>query len=186
VLPPFRSRGHGTRLLQAVYDHARSVGALEVTVEDPNPQFRLVRDLTDARNCIAHGLLAPPSPSTAAPPTALSEARRQVLITEDQAARCYELQQYLQLRRQEAAVGDEGKREEALDELRKPWRLQVKKRLNKKHKEDLDALLVPVEQQQGEEAPDKTALADRRKARLEELFQQVAAEYDVLVQRLES
>ena len=61
---------------------------------------------------------------------AISEARRRLMLTDEQAARSYELRQFIQLRPQllEAEV--------------KPWRLQVKRRLNKKHKEELDGLLV--------------------------------------------
>ena len=54
-------------------------------------------------------------------------------------------------------------------------RLQVKRRLNKKHKEELDGLLVASVEEEGEGAPEPSQLAERRKARLEEIYQQVTA-----------
>lgn len=88
VLPGYRERGHGTRLLQAVYAHARAQGAVQVTVEDANPEFRMLRDLTDARNCKRSGLLTPSSCDS--PPTEemLAEARAALLITDEQLLRC--------------------------------------------------------------------------------------------------
>ena len=52
----------------------------------------------------------------------------------------------------------------------------MKRRLNKKHKEELDALLVETPQEEGGETPSQSQLAERRKARLEELYQQVGGE----------
>ena len=45
VVRGFAGRGHGGELLRAIYGHARSAGAVEVTVEDPNPRFRLLRGI---------------------------------------------------------------------------------------------------------------------------------------------
>lgn len=87
VAPSARSQGHGARMLRAVYEYARAEGAQEVTVEDPNPSFRLLRDLTDVRACLAAGLMKPESAS--APPTAaqLAAGRTALLITEEQLVR---------------------------------------------------------------------------------------------------
>ena len=57
-----------------------------------------------------HAPLAPPL-----------QARQQLLLTEEQAVRCYELQQFLLL--QKALAAAEG--EEAQEVARKPFRLQV-------------------------------------------------------------
>lgn len=61
VAPPFQRAGHGSRLLGAVHDFARINGAVEVTVEDPSPGFRQLRDLADLRSSAAKGLIAPTS-----------------------------------------------------------------------------------------------------------------------------
>ena len=40
---------------------------MQVTVEDANPEFRMLRDLTDVRNCKRRGLLTPASCDQAPP-----------------------------------------------------------------------------------------------------------------------
>lgn len=170
----FVSQGHGSALLQAVYEHAHREGGIELTVEDPNPKFRLVRDIVDLRRCRAHGVLSPNPDWTGATREMLLQARRRLLLTEEQALRCYEIQQYTELQ-----LVDKDK-----EALFKSWRLQVKRRLSKKYKEELDALLVATEDQGDCGLLDKEDLSERRKARLDELFRGLVSEYDILSQRL--
>ena len=193
-LPPYRGQGHGSRLLQAVYTIAKErVDAREVTVEDPNEGFRLLRDRVDYRNCIAAGLMAPTATDGVAPPAELlSIARSALRITEDQLTRCYELQQYAKIGKQ--AVGTEGA---------KAWRLCIKRRLLKLHQEELDAVLsVKVKAEKDaakkgsgggaggtsdaadDDGPSKENLVAARKARLEELFQELLVEYDQVLEKL--
>jgi GNAT superfamily N-acetyltransferase len=187
-LPPYRGHGHGSRLLQAVYDYAKTeVGASEVTVEDPNDAFRLLRDLVDYRNCVRLGLMAPTSMS--APPTAdaLGAARDALRVTDEQLTRCHELRQYAQLRG-------------ANEETTKPWRLAVKRRLLKLHKEELDALLSVQAKEEADtakevaagagagaggerEGPSRDDLVALRKARLDELYRELTCEYDAVLER---
>mmetsp|Transcript_35756 Transcript_35756/g.86431 ORF Transcript_35756/g.86431 Transcript_35756/m.86431 type:complete len:498 (-) Transcript_35756:100-1593(-) len=48
VLPPFQRKGHGARLLKAVYKAARDdPKVLDVSAEDPSPDFQALRDVTD-------------------------------------------------------------------------------------------------------------------------------------------
>lgn len=69
TLPPFRGQGHGSRMLQAIYTLAKeSVDAREVTVEDPNDDFRLLRDLVDYRNCVEGGFMKPKAVDGSPPP----------------------------------------------------------------------------------------------------------------------
>ena len=199
VLPAFRSGGHGGRLLRAVYEHARSAGALEVTVEDPNPRCRLLRDVTDLRECLRQGLLKPSSTSSPVTAEQTAAARRALLVTDEQVSRCYEIQQYMLLRKMQA--DNPNAPESAVEAVEKPWRLAVKRRLNKKHKEELDNLLVvepplppqvqalkdKLEEQGGAAASTAAPPADpkeARKAKLEELYQQLLVEYDALAQRV--
>ena len=196
-LPPFRGKGHGSRLLQCVYDHAKAAyGAREVTVEDPNASFRLLRDLVDYRNCVREGLMQPAGGSSSAPSAeTLSQARAKLRITEEQLTRCYEIAQYAKL----------GKA--ASEEQLKPWRLVVKRRLLKLNQEELDAALTVLEKstkdaaaeaakegaggsgaapaaaEAAPEAPSREALVAQRKARLEELFQALMLEYDEVLKR---
>ena len=85
----------------------------------------------------------------------------------------------------------------------KPWRLLVKRRLSRVHKEELDATLsiqndalakasadeyAKKKAEGGADAPSaasnsKEALVAARKARLEELFQETVREYDEILSR---
>ena len=49
-----------------MYEYAAAEEAEEITVEDPNPHFRVLRDAVDLRNCLRLGLMrpAPGKPST--------------------------------------------------------------------------------------------------------------------------
>lgn len=204
TLPPFRGQGHGSRMLQAIYTLAKeSVDAREVTVEDPNDDFRLLRDLVDYRNCVEGGFMKPKAVDGSPPPASLLSAARGALrVTEEQLIRCFEMQQYAQIGKQ--AAGEDGA---------KPWRLCIKRRLLKLHQEELDAVLsvkAKAEKDAAKEAaaakdaakeatkgaakgegggssadegPSKEDLVAARKARLEELFQELLAEYDQVLQR---
>ena len=50
LLPQFRRKGHGARLVQCVYNHyIPRAEVLEVTVEDPSDAFARLRDFVDVR-----------------------------------------------------------------------------------------------------------------------------------------
>mmetsp|Transcript_30428 Transcript_30428/g.50371 ORF Transcript_30428/g.50371 Transcript_30428/m.50371 type:complete len:445 (+) Transcript_30428:105-1439(+) len=165
ILPTYQKKGHGSQLLQALYKYANEKGA-ELTVEDPNSKFRLLRDLVDMRSCLQRGLLLPQSPSAPATDEQWRQARHELHITTEQLARCYEVQQYAMLEREVAVKREEDpKREEML----KQYRLSVKRRLNKKHLEELSAI----------------SSSQDRKARLEALYQELIKEYSSLLPRLQ-
>jgi len=161
VLPPFQGSGHGARLVRAVNKHAREAGAYEITVEDPSPKFRALRDLVDVRECLERGFLLP-GPGTDLPDAAWEEARSALRITREQLSRCAEILRFRSLHKQVVSSNAE-----TAELLVKPFRLTIKRRLNKKHKEELDTL-------QG----------DARKARLELLYQSLMDEYTALLKRL--
>ena len=165
VAPSHQRQGHGSALLQLLYDHAATQGAVEVTVEDPSAGFRMLRDLVDLRNCRRLGLLQPTEGCESQPlaDEARAAARTALRITDEQISRCHEVGCYSLLQRKLA--GKEGPEPEA---TAKPFRLCVKRRLNKKHEETLGAL-------------DGAA----RKAELERLYQALVAEYAVLVARVQ-
>ena len=85
VLPPYQAAGHGAQLLNTIYEYAGTQTALEVSVEDPSPQFRLLRDLTDVRRCARLKLMVPTAPGTAPTPAELREAKIALRITDEQA-----------------------------------------------------------------------------------------------------
>ena len=49
IFPPFKRQGHGARLLRAFYKMGREdASVLDMSVEDPSPEFQALRDLTGA------------------------------------------------------------------------------------------------------------------------------------------
>jgi len=194
VLPPFRGQGHGSRLLQAIYDHAKAEGCLDVTVEDPNDAFRLVRDLTDLRSCLQASLMRPADMCSAPTPEQLAKARKVLPVTEDQLHRCFEVQQYQMLLDELARLRAAGATAHEEEAATKPFRLSLKKRINKANKEELDAMLslqaVSADKDEGatlpsaEDAPSREQLVAARKARLEELYQEQISEYAECARRV--
>ena len=190
TLPPFRKQGHGAKMLQAVYEYAKSVDALEVTVEDPNETFRLVRDKVDLQN----GRKYIESHPHKEEPSALITERKALKLTEEQMARVSEMRTLQTLRSSGKTSAD--------DSEMKSFRLLVKKRLSRKHKEELDAMLSLQKRQKEQEdaegggggessnaaaaaandgppTPSKEELVAMKKERLEELWQELLAEYEV-------
>ena len=139
TLPPFRKQGHGAKLLLAVYEYAKSVDALEVTVEDPNETFRLVRDKVDLQN----GRKYIESHPHKEEPSALITERKALKLTEEQMARVSEMRTLQTLRASGKTSAD--------DSEMKSFRLLVKKRLSRKHKEELDAMLSLQKRQKEQE-----------------------------------
>ena len=194
VLPQHRGSGHGAALLQALYAYAKAEGAAEVTVEDPNPRFRFLRDLTDVRNCKSHALLVPEGIASVPTAEQLEGARSALLLTSHQMHRCYELQQHVMLQAAVSAAADDAEREE----VRKQHRLSLKKRLNKRCEEEVGNATAAAEAEaaerlageggtdEGKARRAKAAGIDAKKAKLEELFQETQAEYAAVAARLEA
>ena len=160
------------------------------------------------RNCKRLALLAPSSCGTPPTDAQLAEARAALLLTDEQLLRCYELQQ-LELLTKELLTkelltttgGSNDGGEEGAD-VEKPFRLAVKRRLSKRHREELDGVAFAAAQPDGESAdaapggesiPAMLAKAQQakqvgneaRKRRLDELYTETVAEYRLLAKRLE-
>ena len=155
------------------------------------------------RNCKRLALLAPSSCGTPPTDAQLAEARTALLLTDEQLLRCYELQQ-LELLTKELLTttgGSNDGKEEGAD-VEKPFRLAVKRRLSKRHREELDGVAFAAAQPDGESAdaapggesiPAMLAKAQQakqvgneaRKRRLDELYTETVAEYRLLAKRLE-
>jgi histone acetyltransferase 1 len=57
ILPPYQRRGHGLQLLGSIYNNVRSNEQIrDVTVEDPDPNFAIMRDTLDVATCIDAGV----------------------------------------------------------------------------------------------------------------------------------
>ncbi|KAL7060793.1 hypothetical protein AAHC03_09409 [Spirometra sp. Aus1] len=53
ILPPFRGMGHATRLLESVYDDFVPLPkVIDITVEEPSPEFQRLRDFLDCKRCL--------------------------------------------------------------------------------------------------------------------------------------
>merc|ERR1740124_721494 len=108
----------------------------------------MLRDLTDVRNCTRRGFLTPAS---------CDQAPTEALLADEQLMRCYELQQLGLLPTQPVTAGPNGLqkdgagRAEGVD-VEKPFRLAVKRRLSKRHREELDGVAFAAAQPDGESA----------------------------------
>ena len=177
VLPPYQRQGHGKRMMRAVYEHAggkfdialrkgkenssaaaRQLIAREivlVNVEDPAPGFTYMRDAIDYecfQSLIAdkeefRSLLQsylgddykslPDADAT----TAASIAK----ITSVQIQIAYEIHKLSQMK-QYSAQSLQGRLSQ-IEELKKKYRLMVKKRLNQLHKEEIGSCGTKMEKQ---------------------------------------
>ncbi|CAL8078442.1 unnamed protein product [Calicophoron daubneyi] len=53
ILPPYRMKGHGSELLTTFYrDFIHVPNVRDITVEDPSPEFRRLRDFVDCKRCL--------------------------------------------------------------------------------------------------------------------------------------
>ena len=115
VLPPYKQRGHGSKLYQTIYDIFKARSEIcEITVEDPNEEFSDMRDKNDIRYLLEHGafknLKAPVSPQT------IADLCKEYKMTNRQTQRCIEMYLLSNLNK--------------MDEKEyKAYRLQVKQRL---------------------------------------------------------
>ncbi|KAI0565848.1 histone acetyltransferase type b catalytic subunit [Gracilaria domingensis] len=155
VMPVFQRSGHGSRLLNAIYEDAQRRNALQITVEDPSPGFRLLRDVTDLRRAYDAGILDADLPLDLAEENNLMEALgTKLLLTPGQARRCVEVHQLRHTNRSD-------------EEAYKKYRLWVKRRLFKANLETLDQY-------------DK----EERKEKLAEIYAGLEMEYDTAILRV--
>lgn len=155
ISPLGQAKGHGSQLLQNIYNDAISRNAVEVTVEDPSLGFRLLRDVTDLRLCYERGLLDPSKPLTMDEESELVEKlRTSLLLTLGQAKRCLEVHQ---LRHTDKDNEDSYKK----------YRLWVKRRLFKENLEVLDQYDT-----------------EERKKKLAEIFEDYEKEYTEAIKRI--
>eukprot|EP00804_Cyclotella_cryptica_P018352 CCRYP_015477-RA/>CCRYP_015477-RA protein AED:0.32 eAED:0.32 QI:95/1/1/1/0/0/2/122/509 len=154
ILPPYQRAGHGSDMLQSVYEYAekyQSEGSkiVEVNVEDPAPGFVALRDYVDYRRFSS--LVA----------TTPGQYDRQVQIVHEM----YKLEQLEKWKRQTLNAGDENSRG-IIQEVETHYRLMIKKSLRALRKEELGACGGGKEEQ---------------KALLERWFQESLAYYRKLL-----
>uniref|UniRef100_A0A7S2Z9Q4 histone acetyltransferase n=1 Tax=Rhodosorus marinus TaxID=101924 RepID=A0A7S2Z9Q4_9RHOD len=117
VLPQYQSKGHGSKLLEALYKECLVRKCLEITIEDPSESFRVLRDSQDLQNCIEQKILREvPPPGRPVQKSEIEVVRDKTRITANQVVRCYEMNMLRNI--------------EADDEINKrKLRLMVKRRL---------------------------------------------------------
>ncbi|CAM9207078.1 unnamed protein product [Ectocarpus sp. 6 AP-2014] len=166
VLPQFQRQGHGKELLSFLYGLARSrKSVFEITVEDPAPGFEKMRNLVDARtlrdldvfpaDVISPGAWKRPSKDV------VQAARQAAKLTVSQVEIGFDILKACDLPEvkdnasedstcsmatttasntttaADAAPGDGSDNATAVDDKRKCYRLMVKRRLLKRHGEEL-------------------------------------------------
>lgn len=157
VQPFCQKQGHGAHLLNVIYADAERRHAIQVTVEDPSPAFRLLRDITDLRRAYDAQILRPDAPIRMDHEQQLQhDLSSKLLLTPAQARRCLEVHQ---LRHTDRAD----------DNAYKKYRLWVKRRLFKVNLEVLD-------QYDKQEKKDKLA----------EIYDDLQTEYDKAILRLDA
>ena len=165
VLPPYQRQGHGQTLMTCVYDLAHDrysdiyddcykddTKIVQINVEDPAPGFVALRNKVDYQLVCQHLEWFPTKPSKIGHAdffTPLTEIQAQAAsalakITPRQMHLCHELTKLRavqqQQQQQRAMSTSETTMIQKVDELEKPFRLLVKKRLNKEHREEMSAL----------------------------------------------
>ena len=155
ISPIEQAKGHGSQLLQNIYNDAISRNAVEVTVEDPSLGFRLLRDVTDLRLCYERDLLDASKPFAIDEEGALVEKlRTSLLLTLGQAKRCLEVHQLRHTDKED-------------EDSYKKYRLWVKRRLFKENLEVLDQYDT-----------------EERKKKLGEIFEDYEKEYTEAIKRI--
>lgn len=155
VAPLHQGRGHGRKILHAIYTIAKERNALEVTVEDPSLGFRLLRDVTDLKRSYEVGILnSQEGYEKEREEEVVAKLRKELMLTSGQARRCLEVHQLRYIDRQE-------------EEQYKSYRLWVKRRLFKENYEILDNF-------------DK----EERKIKLAEIYDGLEKEYSDSIMRL--
>ena len=156
LLPPYQRQGHGKRLMKAVYEMAQASKSdvVQINVEDPAPGFVALRNRVDLEWMQQHaqewnyvGSTRSSDPLRNEFWTARSDDELQELSTKSKIIpRQIQLVDELVKLQAIRTIDDAGSKE-TQDELEKKFRLLVKKRLNKEHREEMSALSTKTAKQ---------------------------------------
>lgn len=151
ILPPYQRSGHGRRMLHAVFQLPKETATgdpiVEINVEDPAPGFAAMRNRVDLERFLAdkNGWFESIDIRDAnffepLKETVAVEVATRARITPRQVHVVYELHKLQQLNDYVSTRNRE--------EFEKKFRLMVKKRLNKQHREELGACRTKTEMQE--------------------------------------
>ena len=178
VLPSYQRQGHGKRMMQCVYDvmHGKYEGAysdvnqkiIQINVEDPAPGFVALRNKVDMKLMAENQEWLPASKRS----LAITDAQFFVALTETEAIASGA---HAKITPRQIQIVNEVSKLQSLnvhsdnannkEELERRFRLMVKRRLNKEHREDLSSY------------PTK----DEKKAYLAKLFEEEYEAYQRLL-----
>lgn len=118
ILPPYRRNGIGTALLDSIYNfYRKNKSTLDITVEDPDEEFIVMRDFLDCRNCIKLDSFQPEKLKQGWNKSMAKECQDKLKLCQRQARKVYEI---LKLRSIDSSDEDEFR----------AYRLEIKNRLN--------------------------------------------------------
>lgn len=119
ILPPYQRQGHATEVLEAICRRLISrPNVRDICVEDPSENFQRIRDFIDCRNCLKYSCFRPEKLLHGYSVSMEKECNEELKLNKRQSRRVYEI-----LRLKYTNVLDESSF--------RPYRLEVKKRLNK-------------------------------------------------------
>ncbi|CAJ1925484.1 unnamed protein product [Cylindrotheca closterium] len=187
VLPPFQGQGHGKKMMQCLYDavHNRIEGAygnsqdqqevVEINVEDPAPGFVALRNKVDWKllkdhpeywsNAKVDNNIAEEAFFASIPEAQAIQVGANAKITPHQVHIVHEMQRLEALHNATFDTSTNGGGGVNEEELERRYRLLVKRRLNKDHREDLSSF----------------GTKDAKKAYLAKLFDEQLALYNRLL-----
>ncbi|XP_013186287.1 histone acetyltransferase type B catalytic subunit [Amyelois transitella] len=92
TLPPFRKLGICAHLIKAIYTHFTVLPeVIDITVEDPSPDFQRIRDYVDVKNCETLPAFQPAQLHQGFSQDMANQARSKFKINKKQARRVYEI-----------------------------------------------------------------------------------------------
>ncbi|XP_004931327.2 histone acetyltransferase type B catalytic subunit [Bombyx mori] len=175
TLPPFRKLGICAQMLQAVYSHFIIIPeVIDLTVEDPSPDFQRVRDYVDAKNCERLPAFQPAALYLGFSAEMAIQARNKFKINKKQARRIYEI-----LRLKNTNTSDKT--------AYLNYRLDVKNRLNapfQKKKLEMKKLQKVLKPEEFVATVTVTG-ANETQARLSSQYHSLEIEYRRVIHRME-
>lgn len=174
IMPPYRRNGIGTALLDSIYNHYKpNKATLDITVEDPDEEFIVMRDFLDCKNCLKLDSYKPDRLKEGWSKEMGDEAQEKLKLCRRQARKVYEI---LKLK----SIDQSNENEFTA------YRLEIKNRLNvpnQRMKLDCDKVLA-----KGFELPEELLKQKENQklylAQLDENFQELCKQYNHTIDKL--
>jgi len=125
ILPPYQKSGHGSHLLNAIYNCSKTSDVRDITVEEPNLDFSRMRDSVDIVNILKIGKFRE-RPLKPLDSSIIEEIREKLKLRKEQVEHCYDILLLSTVNRHN-------------EEEYKRYRLAIKRKLFKKFQDILSA-----------------------------------------------